>query len=265
MLPSINAIQNAVIAYKFYSPSAQSIYNELKIYEKNKENLYRKRKEIEKFETIELKNLGFSYHERESVIKNISIKINKGDKIAVVGPSGSGKTTLIHIILGFLKPTRGKIIINGNDYTRGNYIFKNILGYVSQNAYLVNDSIKKNILFFNNEENAKVIKNRLKIALDKSNASNFINSFSKKILTVVGDGGRNLSGGQQQRISIARSLINNPSILILDEPTSNQDYESNKKIIEKLLNDKTLTIIMISHNLVAKGLFNKILDLKKIN
>jgi ABC-type multidrug transport system fused ATPase/permease subunit len=265
MLPSINAIQNAVTAYKFYSPSAQSIYNELKIYEKNKENLYRKRKEIEKFETIELKNLGFSYHERESVIKNISIKINKGDKIAVVGPSGSGKTTLIHIILGFLKPTRGKIIINGNDYTRGNYIFKNILGYVSQNAYLVNDSIKKNILFFNNEENAKVIKSRLKIALDKSNASNFINSFSKKIHTVVGDGGRNLSGGQQQRISIARSLINNPSILILDEPTSNQDYESNKKIIEKLLNDKTLTIIMISHNLVTKGLFNKILDLKKIN
>ena len=74
-----------------------------------------------------------------------------------------------------------------------------------------------------------------------------------------------MSGGQQQRISIARSLINNPSILILDEPTSNQDYESNKKIIEKLLNDKTLTIIMISHNLVTKGLFNKILDLKKIN
>jgi subfamily B ATP-binding cassette protein MsbA len=195
---------------------------------------------------IEYRDVSFSY-DTEPVLKNINLTIEKGKTIAVVGKSGSGKSTLVDLLPRFIDPVSGTILIDGQaiqDYKIAD--LRNLMGIVSQQSILFNDTFFNNIAFGLDEVKEEDVITAAKIA----NAHDFIMETSYGYQTNVGDAGSKMSGGQRQRISIARALLKNPPILILDEATSSLDTESEKYVqeaIEHLM--KNRTSIVIAHRL----------------
>ena len=195
---------------------------------------------------IIFKNVSFKY-DQESVLNNINFKIQKGQTIAIVGQSGSGKSTIANLIPRFYDVCSGEILIDGiniKDLYKSE--LRKLMGLVSQESILFNDSISNNIKLSNSKVNLKEIEESAKIA----NANEFIEKFEDGYDLNVGDGGGKLSGGQKQRISIARAVLSNPPIMILDEATSSLDSESEKLVQDALENlMKNRTSIIIAHRL----------------
>jgi len=204
-------------------------------------------KEIEDVKSgIEFKGVTFSYDE-ENVLEDISFKINKGEKIAIVGPSGGGKSTIIDLLSKFYRVEKGKILIDGTDINEyDTNKLRNIIGTVTQESILFHDTIRNNISFGDRNVDEKKIIESAKVA----NALKFIESLDEKFDTVIGERGLKLSGGQRQRICIARAIYKDPPILIFDEATSSLDSESEssvQKAIEGVM--KNRTSIIIAHRL----------------
>ena len=195
---------------------------------------------------IEYSDVSFSY-DTEPVLKNINLNIEKGKTIAVVGKSGSGKSTLVDLLPRFIDPVSGTILINGQSIQEFKIAdLRNLMGIVSQQSILFNDTFFNNIAFGLDQVKEEDVITAAKIA----NAHDFIMETSHGYQTNVGDAGSKMSGGQRQRISIARALLKNPPILILDEATSSLDTESEKYVqeaIEHLM--KNRTSIVIAHRL----------------
>lgn len=195
---------------------------------------------------IEFKNVSFRY-DKQWVLKNINLKIEKGKTIALVGQSGSGKSTLVDLIPRYYDVQEGEILIDGvniKDLTLHN--LRSFMGNVNQEAILFNDTFYNNISFGVDNPTKEQVENAAKIA----NAHDFIMQNEKQYDTNIGDRGGRLSGGQRQRVSIARAILKNPPILILDEATSALDTESEKLVqdaLEKLM--KSRTTIAIAHRL----------------
>lgn len=195
---------------------------------------------------IEFKNVSFKY-DKQWVLKNINLKIEKGKTVALVGQSGSGKSTLVDLIPRYYDVQEGEILIDGvniKDLTL--YNLRSFMGNVNQEAILFNDTFYNNISFGVDNPTKEQVENAAKIA----NAHDFIMQNEKKYDTNIGDRGGRLSGGQRQRVSIARAILKNPPILILDEATSALDTESEKLVqdaLEKLM--KSRTTIAIAHRL----------------
>jgi subfamily B ATP-binding cassette protein MsbA len=202
---------------------------------------------VKDFETmIEYRDVSFAYN-TEPVLKHINLKIEKGKTLAIVGKSGSGKSTLVDLLPRFIDPQEGGILINGRDIKTYRIAdLRNLMGIVSQQSILFNDTFYNNIAFGVDEiEEEKVI-----AAAKIANAHEFIMETPNGYQSNVGDAGSKLSGGQRQRISIARALLKNPPILILDEATSSLDTESEKYVqeaIENLMMNRTS--IVIAHRL----------------
>lgn len=198
-------------------------------------------------DSVEFKNVYFSYNNNQKIIENLSLKIKKGEFVAFVGKSGGGKSTIIDIILGINSPQAGKILIDQIEQDKYDISsFREKIGYVPQGGALFNDTIAKNIKWSTNNTSENIIKEICK----ETYADEFINKFPEKYDTVVGDRGVKLSGGQLQRIALARALIKNPDIIVLDEATSSLDTHSEKKIqksLESIYDIKT--IIVIAHRL----------------
>ena len=212
-------------------------------------------------ECIEFKNVSFKY-DKSSVLKNISLKINKGEMIAIVGASGSGKSTLVNLIPRFYDQISGKITIDGIDISNLSRLnIRSLIGIVSQESILFNSSIKENIVLGNSDSGSN---DKLLNSLSIANANEFINEFQENINYNVGDNGSNLSGGQKQRIAIARAVYSSSPILILDEATSSLDSKSEKLVqnaIDKLMVNKTS--IVIAHRLSTIQNADKIIVLDK--
>lgn len=195
---------------------------------------------------IEFKNVSFKY-DKQWVLKNINLKIEKGKTVALVGQSGSGKSTLVDLIPRYYDVQEGEILIDGvniKDLTL--YNLRSFMGNVNQEAILFNDTFYNNISFGVDNPTKEQVENAAKIA----NAHDFIMQNEKQYDTNIGDRGGRLSGGQRQRVSIARAILKNPPILILDEATSALDTESEKLVqdaLEKLM--KSRTTIAIAHRL----------------
>jgi len=221
----------------------------------NKENLNSFKK------CIEFKNVSFKY-DNATVLNNISLKVNKGEMVAIVGSSGSGKSTLVNLIPRFFDIVSGKILIDDidiNDLSR--LKIRSLIGIVSQDSILFNTSIKENIILGDINGN---INEKLSESLSIANADEFINELDDLDNYNVGDNGSNLSGGQKQRLAIARAVYSNSPILILDEATSSLDSKSEKLVqdaIDKLMINKTS--IVIAHRLSTIQNANKIIVLDK--
>jgi ABC-type multidrug transport system fused ATPase/permease subunit len=243
MLPSYNKIINSLNHLKFYYPLTKMMQKELgrKIYFKKDDNKKHGNKIVFN-KTIELKKINFSY-KRKKILKNISLKINKFDKIGIIGETGSGKTTLINLILGLIRNDKGIYVDNLKiDNFQKNWRTK--IGFVPQSVYLLNDSIEKNILFGNNSKNVKTLLQVCKVAQITEKGK----SISKLLKKNVGENGSKLSGGQKQRVAIARALYNNPEMLVFDEPSSSLDDKTESLLISDLKKAcKKKTMFLITH------------------
>ena len=205
---------------------------------------------------IEFKNVSFKYNRfNPYVLKDVSFSINPGEKVAIVGKSGSGKSTLLKLILGLYNSQNGNVYID--DTNIKNINIKNLrsqFGVILQEPLLFNDSIKENIII--GKENISNM--QINEAAIKSGINNFLVNVPLGIDTIISEKGTNFSGGQRQRISLARALINNPKIMLMDEPTSSLDNEAESSLINEILKLDT-TCVVISHRLNTIENFDKII------
>ncbi len=208
--------------------------------------------------SIEFQDVTFKYEgNKNDVLKNIVLKINPNERVAIVGRSGSGKTTLIKLILGLCHAQKGRILISGNDIKRINTTFlHNNVGVVMQDNYLFNLSIKENLLMAKSSATDEEIQEACKMAY----IDNFIEGLPDGYMTVIGEKGVKLSGGQKQRLAIARTFLADPKIIIFDEATSALDHES-EKIIHKAIDNvsKDRTVIIIAHRISSILSANKVI------
>jgi len=208
-----------------------------------------------KFEkNIEVKNLTFGYGEGD-VVKNLSLNISKGEKIALVGLSGSGKSTLINLLLGLYPVERGSILIDGVDIQDyGLLNLRSFFGLVSQDIFLFNDTLKENLCLGKNFSDEQI-----KEALSVAYCDEFIDKLPEGLETIIGDRGTRLSGGQQQRITIARAYLQESPILLFDEATSALDNES-EKVVQKALDNLAgkKTVVAVAHRLTTIQDFDRI-------
>lgn len=198
-------------------------------------------------ETISFDHVSFGYQPDRLILDKIDFKVNSGNLVALVGRSGAGKTTLTNLLAGFYRPTTGCVQLNGvniNNFDTRSY--RRLFGIVDQEVFLFDGTIRENILMGNVECDMDAVINAAKLA----NAHEFIQALPDGYETVVGERAYTLSGGQRQRLSIARAFLANSQILIMDEPTSNLDSESEKKIQEALQAlMKGRTTFVVAHRL----------------
>lgn len=212
---------------------------------------------------VNFNQVAFTYPSRKEiqVLKSVSFESNKGETIAIVGPSGSGKSTLVGLLLRFYDVESGQILIDDKDCKSYNLTdLRNNMAIVPQDVLLFGGTIKENIAY--GKPNATF--EEIQEAAKKANAYDFINSFPEKFETIVGERGIKLSGGQRQRIAIARAVLKDPAILILDEATSSLDSESERVVQEAL--DKLMigrTSFVIAHRLSTIRKANKIVVIDK--
>ena len=263
IIPSLNKIVTSLQGIKYSQAAIESLKKDIDdiknfISDKNdNRDLTNK-----KFERLTLKELSFSYNFKdEKVLEKINLDISSGEFIAVIGKTGVGKSTFLNLLTGILEPTEGDILINDKSIKGNHENLRNLIGFVPQNIYLFDDTIKKNIAFGVQEENIsneKILKSSTLAQLTK-----FISKLENNFEFNIGENASKVSGGQKQRIAIARALYNDPPILILDEPTSSLDKETTKEIHQYLkILSKNKTIIMVSHKIDDNSLFSKIFEIK---
>jgi ABC-type multidrug transport system fused ATPase/permease subunit len=197
---------------------------------------------------ISFNNVCFSYEKDRPIINNLNFEIKKGDFIALVGPTGMGKSTIANLLAGLFFPDSGEIFIDNKEIRELNLkSWRQKIGFISQDVIIFNDSILNNLLY------GSSLKTSLKDAEEAAKIANidkFINNLPEKYNTVLGERGVKLSGGQKQRIAIARAILRNPEILILDEATSSLDAKTEKTIQNALEKTKIgKTVIAIAHRL----------------
>lgn len=211
-------------------------------------------------DSIEFQDLSFSYDKEEYVLKNINLRINKGESFAIVGKSGCGKSTLMDLLIRFYDPDEGRILIDGIDIRDIELkSLRKLFGIVNQEVLLFNSNIYQNIIYgdeFSQEQ--------IDTALELSYSNNFISRLREGLLYEIGERGTNLSGGERQRLAIARALIKKPSIFIFDEATSSLDNES-ETFIQKAFSNviKGKTSIIIAHRLSTIKDVDKIIVMDK--
>ena len=211
--------------------------------------------------SLSFNDVSFTYGNKdEKVLNNINFKINKGEIFALVGPSGAGKSTLVDLIPRFYDTLSGSIKIDGKDIKSLELkSLRSLMGIVTQETFLFDDTVKANISY--GVEN--ISDDEIKDASKAANAHEFIRKLPDGYNTIIGERGVSLSGGQKQRIAIARAIVKNPPILILDEATSSLDSESEKHVqsaIENLMSERT--VFVIAHRLSTVHNANKILVLE---
>lgn len=210
----------------------------------------------DKFKQLKLENVSYAYpNASKRSINEASLEINQGDYIGIIGPSGAGKTTLVDIILGFLKPSSGKLIFNSQDAHKDIKSWLAHCAYLPQDIFLIDGTLKENITL----SMGKIDSLELEEALKLSKLNSILEDLPDGLDTYLGDRGVRLSGGQRQRVAIARALYNKREVLILDESTSALDSETEAGVIEELMNMRSeKTIISIAHRISTLKECNKI-------
>lgn len=264
IIPTFNRIIGAFQQQRFYKPSFDLVFNEF--FEK-------KNKSIDIIanynfkNVIEFKNVFFSYSSNNQlpILKNINLKIYKGESVAILGSNGSGKSTFLNLLTGLVQPTDGQILIDGSiDITKIKKSWIKNLSYVQQNIFLLNDSIKNNIMF---GDNKKIDIEKYNKILHLLNLDEIFKNFPNKLDTIVNIDETNLSGGQKQLLSIARALYKDSDIIIFDEANSALDINYLNILKDLLIKlKKHKTIILVTHEiLLLQDSFDKIFNINSGN
>lgn len=250
LLPSINRITTYLSMIMLRKPSVDALCEDIQEMAQNYEAAEEAEPRNLNFENkIDLQEITFRYEDmQQDVLSSVSLTIPKNKSVAFIGPSGGGKTTLADILLGILEPTSGKVLVDGVDISQNKAAWYQKMGYIPQTIYLLDDTIKNNIVFGVPEE--KIDYDRLRKAMQEAQIYDFVQTQPEGWDAMVGERGVRLSGGQRQRIGIARALYNNPEILVLDEATSALDQDTESAIMEAIdrLGGKK-TLVIIAHRL----------------
>lgn len=261
LIPSVNRIFSSLQGLKFYFPSLEIMYQRLSspkiLNEKKAQN-----KPFNFNKSIVFKNVNFTYESNKNkILNNFNLEIKKGDFVGLIGESGSGKTTFIDILSGLSKANSGSVLIDGQNIDNNIKSWQSNVGYVSQQTFLLNDSILNNVTLKNYKN--KNYKERAIKALKDAGLGKFIEKLEKGLDTILGDDGSKISGGQKQRIGIARAIYHDPEVYIFDEITSSLDKSSERKIIETLLKLKSnKTVILITHNPDNLSICDYVIEIK---
>ncbi len=256
--PTVVHMYKSLASFNF---ARKTVHQLKKEFELKSTNMKKKGKKIKFNKSIIFKNLSFKYSKGNTkILKKINIKFKKNDYVGIIGPSGSGKTTFVGILIGLIRQDTGKILVDNIIVENQSKEWIDKIGYVPQNTFLLDSSIKENIAFgkFTSEIDSK----RISEVTKKTQLNKFISKLPKKLNANVGERGSRVSEGQKQRIGIARALYKKSDILVFDEITSSLDSLTEKKImsdINKLKNKKT--IFFISHKKEILGKCNKIIEI----
>ena len=181
-------------------------------------------------------------------LENVSFTIHKGQSIGIVGPTGAGKSTLVDILLGLLTPTSGHVLVDGQPLEGHEQAWQRHIGYVSQDVYLLDDTLRRNVAF--GVPDSAIDEERLTHALTQARLDEVIAAMPQKLDTVVGENGVRLSGGQRQRVAIARALYHDPPVLFFDEATAALDNQTEREVTEAIASvHGTRTVVAIAHRL----------------
>jgi ABC-type multidrug transport system fused ATPase/permease subunit len=246
MIPSVNKILASGQVIRMGVPIVDGLHAEFKLISSI---VFEGQGELNFTKEILLKNVGYQYPETTQVaLQNISMRISKGSTVGLIGPSGSGKSTLVDVLLGLFDPISGDVYSDEISTKINIRKWQSKIGYVPQNIYLTDDTLRNNIAFgiskkdIDDEEINRVIK--------LANLGEFVKSLPMGLDTNVGERGVKLSGGQRQRVGIARALFNDPQILVFDEATSSLDDESENLVMEAIKSLQGIkTIIIVAHRL----------------
>ncbi len=270
ILPILSKFGSYVTNLRASYPSVlhlNSEFDKLKQYQENTITNFKKEKTpLINFEKkIVIKNVNFTYDETDlKILKNININIGKGQVVAFVGQSGSGKTTLINLVCGLLKLKEGSIEVDSKKIISDSEEWQKKIGLLSQENYLIDDTIKNNIIFLN--EDKEINSENLNNAIIFSGLKDLIEDLPDGLDTFVGEKGNFLSGGQIKRLALSRLIYRDPEIFILDEFTNSLDFEIEDHIlnsIKELQVKKNKTVIMITHKMKPLGICDNIFVVKK--
>jgi len=257
LIPIINRVLTSSQHVKFTYPSFEKLYIEQNypIVEKlENPPIFKFNKRLRVF----IKK--FEHNKRETLLKNINLNINKKDKIGIIGPSGSGKSSLVDIICGFTKIKHGLVESDGKSIFSNLEGWQKNIGYIPQNIVILNQSLKENILFGSNPKHfsdKKIIS-----VLKQVNLEKFLKKLPNGLSQTIKEDGQNISGGEKQRIGIARALLNNPQLILLDEATSGLDSFTEYKVLETI-NKIKKTIIIVSHRINTLKFCDKVYNIEK--
>jgi len=266
VLPSIRKILHSYQYINYGRPTVDLIKSELANEENNDLESNSISSEVITFnKDIIFKDVNFSYDGNENMIlRNINLELRKSDIIGIFGKSGSGKSTFVDLLSGLIEPTNGKISADDVNISKNTVEWKKKIGYVSQNIFLLDDTIVNNILFSKNNSNKDI--KLIDEVINKSGLKNFIQRLPQGLDTNIGELGSKLSGGEIQRIGIARALLKKPAILIFDESTNALDLENENKILTTIKGLKNeCTIFLISHKKNNLNICNVLLELENKN
>ncbi|MDR8390236.1 ABC transporter ATP-binding protein/permease [Aliifodinibius sp. S!AR15-10] len=254
LMPSVQMISSLYTQLRFSIASLDPVYDDLKLLEEDTKQFIADRKNVEVIklkDKIEVRDLHYSYPDSsEQALKGISVTIPKGKAIAFVGESGAGKTTIVDLLLGLMKPTKGRITVDGKDIHENISGWQQNVGYIPQFIFLADDTLRNNIAFGLPEK--EIDEYKIQRAVELAQLGKFVKKLPEGLDTIIGEHGARLSGGQRQRVGIARALYNNPEVLVMDEATSALDNITEKQVtraIEALMGERT--IIMIAHRLTT--------------
>ncbi len=267
LFPSISAINSFSTTLRSSKISFNLIIDEFQKYNKisNKknyeQNLDYSNNKINFKKQLTLENIFFKYPDSENYILNdVSLNINSNSIVGIFGRSGAGKSTLLDIITSLIKPTKGKIFVDGEMINDTRSWQKNI-GYITQDTYLLDQSIKNNIAFGEKDKDIKM--DRIKKAISLSQLKEFVDMLPNGLETIIGEKGSKISGGQIQRIAMARSLYRDNGLIILDESTNSLDQTTERNFLDDLVKLKKIcTIIIVSHKINTLKICDKVYEIK---
>lgn len=257
ILPALGAITSGINMIVASMPQLNACYETIRLVtELEKEDMGRTEQknqygQAQFREELSLRSVTFRYPAgEENILENVDLTVKKGEAVALIGPSGAGKTTTSDIILALLKPTSGKVLMDGINVEDLGDRWNRIIGYVPQFTYIIDDSIRHNIAF--GEKEKSIDDGQIWRCLEIAQLDEFVRTLPEGLETMVGERGVRFSGGQRQRLAIARALYRDPDILVLDEATASLDSETEAEFmraIEALQGTKTL--IIVAHRLTT--------------
>jgi len=257
LMPSASRILSSLQTLRFSLPVVETLHEEIALQQYISDTDHAGGV-IKLEKSIELNAVSFEYEAADCpALDSLSFEIRRGEAVGIIGASGSGKSTLVDVIMGLLNPTGGRILVDGKDIAANMRTWQDRIGYVPQNIFLTDDTLRHNIAFGLSED--KIDESAVTRAVEAAQLSEFIANLPDGLETQVGERGVRLSGGQRQRIGIARALYHDPDFLVLDEATSALDTSTEMGIMQavnQMLGSKT--ILIVAHRLSTVETCNRI-------